>query len=108
MAMLQKLGWQTVLAGDGKAAVEAASAQSFQLILMDAQLPGIDGYQAARLIREREQPRGQRTIILGCSGNGGADSLIACRAAGMDGHLVKPLQLGRLRSTLGRWWQHPA
>jgi len=106
LAMLQRLGCRTVLAGDGRAAVAAVTAGAFDLVLMDCRLPEMDGFSATAAIRRHEQVTGHRVPILGVSGDVDPATVAACRDAGMDGHLGKPLQLAMLRALLARWAPH--
>jgi CheY-like chemotaxis protein len=104
--MLRRLGCRTVLAVDGRAAVTALTAGAFDLVLMDCHLPEMDGFSATAAIRRREQATGQRVPILGVTGDVDPATVVACRDAGMDGHLGKPLQLAMLREVLVRWVPH--
>jgi PAS domain S-box-containing protein len=110
LAMLQRLGCRVELAVDGREAVAALVDGHYDLVLMDCRMPEMDGFTAAAEIRRLEEASGNRTPILGLSGDVGPATISACRAAGMDGHLGKPLQLDALRDTLAHWvprW-HPA
>ena len=95
--LLTRLGHHPVIAGHGEAAVESwaaarAAAQPYDLVLMDVQMPGMDGLQAARRIRAAEAAAGDRSVrILALTANAQAEDREACLAAGMDGLLVKPL-----------------
>ena len=102
--MLEQIGCKVSLAGDGQAAVSAADTQRFDLIFMDCQMPGMDGYQAAREIRRREQAGNTiRTPIIALTANVLPDDVRRCRSAGMDDHLGKPISKQMLRDTLQRW-----
>jgi signal transduction histidine kinase/ActR/RegA family two-component response regulator len=99
--MLQKLGADVVLAKDGEAAVREATAGGIALILMDLQMPGMDGISAARAIRRWEaRTGGPRARILAMTGNAPEDYGDACREAGMDGFLTKPVDLAELHDLL--------
>ena len=95
-----------MLAGDGAAAVESWTAarnagQPYDLVLMDVQMPGMDGLEAARRIRAAETQAGDRPVrMLALTANAQSDDRAACLAAGMDGLLVKPLDRERLREAL--------
>jgi light-regulated signal transduction histidine kinase (bacteriophytochrome)/ActR/RegA family two-component response regulator len=78
------------LAEDGAAAVAAARARDFDLILMDLQMPVLDGIEATRLIRL--DSRNRSTPIVATTANAFADDQAACRAAGMNDHLAKPIE----------------
>ncbi len=107
-ALIARLGHRPVLARDGSAALErwreARSAGTpFDLVLMDVQMPGMDGMEAARRIREAETHNGgahPRTAILALTANAFDEDRNAARAAGMDAFLVKPLDRERLASAL--------
>jgi CheY-like chemotaxis protein/HPt (histidine-containing phosphotransfer) domain-containing protein len=99
---LEKLGYRVDVAPDGLAAVRAWETGRYDLILMDCQMPVLDGYEATRQIRARE-PSGKRIPIVALTAHAmkGADQ--ECAAAGMDGYLTKPIDRVQLRATLERW-----
>ncbi|MBI5257505.1 MAG: response regulator [Burkholderiales bacterium] len=88
-AILQRAGAQVDLAQDGVQAVAMARAHGYDLILMDMQMPQMDGLQATRLIRA--MPVHEHTPILAMTANVFADDQQACREAGMNAHLAKPM-----------------
>ena len=90
--MLGRLGAEVVWARDGSEAVEAFRRRRFDAVLLDMQMPGLDGPAAARLIRaaERASER-RRTPIFALTANGRAEDRDHCLAAGMDAFLVKPI-----------------
>jgi PAS domain S-box-containing protein len=108
--LLTRLGHRPTIAGDGDAAVESwltarAEGAPYDLVLMDMQMPGVDGLEATRRIRaaesECEEDVGQRpTHILALTANAYAEDREAALAAGMDGLLVKPLDRERLSELL--------
>jgi PAS domain S-box-containing protein len=104
--LLVRLGHRPTIAGNGKAAVESWSAARaagtpYDLVLMDVQMPGMDGLEAARRIRAAEADAfGKPTRMLALTANAYAEDREACLAAGMDGLLVKPLDRERLREAL--------
>ena len=85
-----------VAVADGAAAVEAAAARRFDLILMDGSMPVLDGFAAARTIRQREAGSGRRTPIIALTAHVLADAAEAASASGMDGTLGKPFTLTQL------------
>ena len=85
------------LACDGEEACKLASQTRYDLILMDLQLPGIDGLQAARLIRSWPGAAGQVAIVA-LTASARAEDAERCRAAGLDGWLAKPLRAADLRA----------
>jgi signal transduction histidine kinase/ActR/RegA family two-component response regulator len=92
-ALLKPLGVDLVFAEDGHAAVEAFSRGGFELVLMDIQMPRMNGIEAARAIRAREAEQGaRRTPILAVTANVMTHQLQAYSAAGMDGAVAKPLR----------------
>jgi len=96
---LAQLGIAADLAEDGPRAVAMAAARTYDLILMDLQLPGFDGLEAARRIRAAE-PVGRRARILAVTAGAQAGERARCHAAGLDGLLGKPLLLGDLEQAL--------
>ena len=105
-ALLTRLGHRPTVAGNGTAAVESwaaarAAGKPYDLVLMDVQMPGMDGLQAARRIRAAETQAGDRPVrMLALTANAQSEDRDACLAAGMDGLLVKPLERERLREEL--------
>jgi signal transduction histidine kinase len=99
--MLQRLGLQCQVVHDGPAALSALEAADWDLVLMDCQLPGIDGLETARrarlLLGEREVP------IVALTANARAEDRAACLAAGMDDFLAKPIRTEALQTCLARW-----
>jgi PAS domain S-box-containing protein len=98
--VLAKLGYDRVdQAGDGQEAVQAALDVAYDLILMDCQMPIIDGYQATRRLRER----GMTMPIVAMTAHVGSGDREKCLAAGMDDYLTKPIAIDLLRSSLDHW-----
>jgi two-component system, sensor histidine kinase and response regulator len=98
---LQRLGCKVEVADNGLRAVEFCAQSDFDLVLMDMQMPIMDGLTACREIR-RAEAGGQRVPIIALTASAMTDELDRCRAAGMDGLLTKPLQPQRLRDMLNR------
>ena len=105
-ALLTRLGHRPTVAGNGETAVQSWTAarvagEPYDLVLMDVQMPGMDGLEAARRIRAAEAQAGDRpTRMLALTANAQSEDRAACLAAGLDGLLVKPLDRERLREAL--------
>jgi two-component system, sensor histidine kinase and response regulator len=101
VAMLDVLGCSAVLAGDGRAAVAEAQRERFDVILMDCQMPGMDGYAATAAIRGDERRRGvAATPIVALTANVLARDRDRCLAAGMNAFLAKPFKAEQLAELL--------
>jgi CheY-like chemotaxis protein len=90
-AMLTKRGHQVTLAQDGGEAVARLEQETFDLVLMDLQMPGMSGLDATAVIREREQETGGHVRIIAMTARAMASDREQCLAAGMDGYLSKPI-----------------
>ena len=99
--MLERLGYRADVAADGAEAVESAGGMAYAAVLMDVQMPGMDGTEATRLIREREQ--GARVPIIAMTASAMENDEERCRAAGMDDFVAKPVKLESLALVLDRW-----
>jgi PAS domain S-box-containing protein len=102
LAMLSKYGCEIELAEDGVEALKALEVQSFNLILMDCQMPVMDGFAATRAIRSQAGPAATMPIIA-LTASAQPEHLARCRAAGMNDHLTKPLNLQALEDVLQRY-----
>lgn len=100
LRMLEKLGCETAVAMDGRQAIEMQHAYRYDLILMDCEMPNLDGFQATVHIRATEE---RRTPIIALTANTGQGEREQCLAAGMDDFLAKPIRPRLLRETLARW-----
>ena len=89
---LEKRGHRAVVAATGREALEALRRETFDLILMDVQMPEMDGYEATRRIREGERDTGERIPILAMTAHAMKGDRESCLAAGMDGYVAKPLR----------------
>jgi CheY-like chemotaxis protein len=104
LEMLQSLGLNVVEAEDGAQAVAQLERRSFDLVLMDLQMPVMDGYSATERIREREAQYGSaRTPIIALTANAFDEDVAHALASGMDAHLAKPYTRSQLREVIGTW-----
>jgi len=102
--MLKKLGCHVDLVANGKQALEALATQTHALVLMDCQMPEMDGYEAVRRIREKERAAGSKHIpIIAMTAHVMSGDVDKCLAAGMDDYLPKPFRFAALEEKLGRW-----
>ena len=101
-AMLQRLGCQADVAADGKRGCEMAAQAAYDLILMDCMMPDMDGYEATRIIRERENG-GRRTPVIAMTAGAMKGDRDRCLEAGMDDYLSKPTSLEALQGMLTKW-----
>ena len=99
--LLESAGLKVQVANNGLEALEQASRRQFALVLMDVQMPHMDGLEATRQLRAA--PRSFCQPILAMTANAFGDDRAACLAAGMDGHLAKPVDPAALYRTLLRW-----
>ncbi|WP_344813174.1 response regulator [Microlunatus aurantiacus] len=99
--MLRLLGETSRCVSNGLEAVEELSATPYAIVLMDVQMPELDGYQATRRIRA-ELPAEQQPYIIALTANAMAEDAERCRAAGMDDYVAKPLTKDALRAALER------
>ena len=99
--LLQKKGHTVRIAGDGLQALAASQEALFDLILLDIQMPGISGYEAAQRIRLHEGPN-QRTPIIALTADALAGMREACLKAGMNGYVSKPIRLPQLWAEVAR------
>jgi CheY-like chemotaxis protein/HPt (histidine-containing phosphotransfer) domain-containing protein len=102
--MLQKMGHRVCLAGNGAEALALSAEQHFDLVLMDMQMPVMDGLRATEAIRERERGRhGVRPLpIVAMTANAMTGDRDRCLAAGMDGYVSKPIDRTRLSQEIQR------
>ncbi|MBS1956034.1 MAG: response regulator [Cyanobacteria bacterium SZAS-4] len=100
---LRELGLSAHLVNNGREAVEAMKTNSYVAILMDCQMPDMDGFEAARQIRNLEIDSGKRVPIIAMTASAMQGDKDACIAAGMDDYASKPIELKQLCEVLGRW-----
>jgi len=100
---LQKLGYQVEVVRNGREAIESLARTSYDAVLMDCEMPEMDGYEATGLIRQQESHR--QLPIIALTGNASPEDAQRCREAGMDDVVTKPVTLPALRTTLERLLQ---
>jgi PAS domain S-box-containing protein len=105
-ALLKRLGCDVELANNGAEAIEMAGRTTYDLILMDCQMPDIDGYAATAELRAHEKPM-VRVPIVALTANAMQGDRDRCLAAGMDDYISKPICPKTLRRTVQRWVEVP-
>jgi two-component system sensor histidine kinase/response regulator len=100
---LQKIGYKADAVANGIEAVEAASKVAYDLILMDCQMPDMDGFTATHEIRQREDGSGIHTPIIALTANALEGDRDKCLGAGMDDYMSKPLKIEALQAMLEKW-----
>jgi CheY-like chemotaxis protein len=100
--MLEKRGHQVAVVGTGKAALAALAQHSFDLILMDVQMPELDGFEATAAIRARERESGGHLPIIAMTAHAMKGDQERCLAAGMDGYVAKPMKAADLYAAIDR------
>lgn len=103
MGMLEVLGFSATAVENGRLAADRLQKQAFALVLMDCQMPEMDGFEATRLIRQREQSLGTRIPIVALTAHALQGDREICLAAGMDDYLSKPFTIEQLQKVLQRW-----
>ena len=105
VAMLKRFGCAPEVAGNGRLAVDAVARTAYDVVLMDCQMPMLDGYAATREIRAREaaQQSSRHTCVIALTAEALQGERERCLAAGMDDYLSKPLRPPQLAAALRRW-----
>ena len=106
LRLLEKEGHVVVVAGNGHEAITAFHRQPFDLVLMDVQMPVMDGLEAAGALRAAERAGAQRVPIVALTAHAMKGDRERCLAAGMDDYLAKPVQPGQLQAVIGRLTGH--
>jgi len=99
---LQKLGWQVEVARNGREAIDSIAHATYDAVLMDCEMPEMDGYEASQEIRRQEQTTTRHLPIIALTGHASSEDELKCRQAGMDDVVTKPLTLPTLRAKLER------
>jgi len=103
LLLLKKLGYEAQLAVNGREALQAASFGDVTLILMDCQMPEMDGFEATQEIRQQEQGTGRHIPIIAMTANAMQDDRQKCLQVGMDDYVSKPINPQKLKEILDRW-----
>ncbi len=100
-SILENSGFKVILADNGKIALHLLENHSYDLVLMDIQMPEMDGYEATRRIRSNR--RWDKLPIVAMTANAMQDDIVKCHDVGMNGHLSKPLDMVQLHTSLIDW-----
>lgn len=100
--LLQKQGHNVTAVGNGREALSALERQSFDLILMDVQMPEMDGFEATRAIRRNERGTGKHTPVIAMTAHAMSGDRELCLSAGMDGYAPKPIRQADLAKEIVR------
>lgn len=103
VGLLERFGAEVYSAEDGEEAVDRAAREHFDMILMDCQMPVMDGFTATRAIRNREKTSGSYTPIVAMTAFSRSEDREACTLAGMDDFLGKPVKADELRVIMSKW-----
>ena len=101
--MLEMLGCRVDVVGSGIEALEAMDRIAYDVVLMDCQMPEMDGYQATRALRAKETGTGRRLPVIAMTAHTMKGDRERCLEAGMDDHLSKPVTWDVLTATVRRW-----
>jgi CheY-like chemotaxis protein len=101
--MLRSEGFDADVAEDGPSALKALESRTYDLLLMDCQMPGLDGDQVTRELRSRPDRYSQPTIVVAVTADATEQHRAQCLEAGMDDFIAKPVRLEKLRAGLARW-----
>ena len=101
--MLRQLGYRVDIAANGLEALAALERTSYAAVLMDCQMPEMDGYTATEAIRRSELRSGQHTPIIAVTAGAFEDDQKRCLAAGRDDSISKPIKLIELETVLNKW-----
>jgi CheY-like chemotaxis protein len=101
--LLEKLGLRVDVAANGAEAVAMIELLPYDVVMMDCQMPIMDGFEATREIRRREGPSGTHRVIVAMTANAMQGDRELCLAAGMDDYLSKPIRAAELALLLGRY-----
>jgi PAS domain S-box-containing protein len=107
LKQLENLGFHAECVTNGREALERTANEAFDVILMDCQMPLMDGFEATRAIRKREGRTGAHVPIVAMTANALTGDRDACFSAGMDDYISKPIAMNELEAALARWLDRP-
>ena len=102
-AQLIRMGLEVLVAEDGQQAIDILASEAVDAVLMDCQMPVLDGYAATEIIRQREIATGRHLPVIALTANAMRGDRERCQAAGMDEYLAKPYSGDELLAVLARW-----
>jgi CheY-like chemotaxis protein len=102
VCLLEKWGCRVSVATNGREAVDMVSQQIYQIILMDCQMPKMDGFAGTAVIRQREVVTGQHVPIIAMTANALQGDRERCPSAGVDGYLAKPITADALYAVIAQ------
>ncbi|NOT57439.1 MAG: response regulator [Deltaproteobacteria bacterium] len=105
--LLERLGYQCDVANNGAEAVAASERASYSVVLMDCQMPVMDGFEATKQIRARDQALAKHTPIIAVTAHNMAGDRERCLLAGMDDYVAKPVNAGSIKGALEKWLSKP-
>ncbi len=105
LLQLKKLGYEAIAVGNGRSAVEELKRRNYLLVLMDCQMPEMDGFETTNVIRKSESLTGKHIPIIGLTAHAMEGDRDKCIAAGMDDYLSKPTSLDKMSKMITKWTQ---
>jgi len=107
LGMLARLGCRATAVEDGSQVLAALERDEYDVVLMDLQMPAMDGFEATAQIRAREERTGGHLAIVAMTAHARESDHRRCLAAGMDGYVAKPVKMGDLARALAPWSKTP-
>jgi two-component system, sensor histidine kinase and response regulator len=104
--LLESYGHHVQIVSDGRQALDVLAKESFDLVLMDVQMPVMDGHEATRLLREREIGCGEHALVIAMTAEAMIGDRERCLTAGMDDYIAKPIDSDELVSLLDKYFPH--